>query len=123
MQTKNIANQPTTILRDLLADIEDVPRPIVARATAYPGGSVIPPHRHRRAQLVYAPEGVMTVTTERGMWVVPPQRAVWVPALMTHQIRATGRLSMRSRIHSTRYGCRASLPNAASWRCRRYSGS
>lgn len=38
----------------------------------------------------------MTVTTERGMWVVPPQRAVWVPALVTHQIRATGRLSMRS---------------------------
>jgi AraC-like DNA-binding protein len=96
MQTKNIANRPTTILVDLLADVEDVPRPIVARATTYPSGSVIPPHRHRRAQLVYAPEGVMTVTTERGMWVVPPQRAVWVPALTTHQIRATGRLSMRS---------------------------
>jgi quercetin dioxygenase-like cupin family protein len=96
MKTKNIAKQTTTTLADLLADIEDVPRSIVARATAYPDGSVIPPHRHRRAQLVYASEGVMTVTTEKGMWVVPPQRAVWVPACMEHHIRATGRLSMRS---------------------------
>jgi AraC-like DNA-binding protein len=96
MQTKNIANQPTPSLPELLADIEDVPRPIVARAATYPSGHVIPPHQHRRAQLVYASAGVMTVTTERGVWVVPPQRAVWVPALMTHQIRASGPLAMRS---------------------------
>jgi AraC-like DNA-binding protein/quercetin dioxygenase-like cupin family protein len=96
MKTKNVANQTAIRLANLLVDIEDVPRSVVARATAYPGGSVIPPHRHRRAQLVYASEGVMTVTTEKGLWVVPPQRAVWVPALMEHHIRATGQLSMRS---------------------------
>jgi hypothetical protein len=38
----------------------------------------------------------MTVTTAKGMWVVPPQRAVWVPAAMEHQIRTSGQVSMRS---------------------------
>src|SRR5438105_4317587 len=41
-------------------------------------------HRHRRAQLVYAVEGVMTVDTDAGLWVVPPLRALWVPAGVVH---------------------------------------
>ena len=31
-------------------------------------------------QLAFAAEGVMTVTTPHGDWVVPPHRAVWIPA-------------------------------------------
>jgi AraC-like DNA-binding protein/quercetin dioxygenase-like cupin family protein len=96
MATKNSANQTFIAVLSALAEIEDIPRPVVARATDYPSGFVIPPHSHRRAQLVYASAGVMVVTTERGMWVVPPQRAVWVPALMEHQIRTSGQVSMRS---------------------------
>ena len=38
----------------------------------------------------------MTVTTEHGTWVVPPGRAVWVPARVGHSIRMTGRVSMRT---------------------------
>ena len=36
---------------------------------------------HREAQLVYAAKGTMQVTTPKGRWLVPPDRAVWVPAL------------------------------------------
>ncbi|MCA3243434.1 MAG: helix-turn-helix transcriptional regulator [Rubrivivax sp.] len=36
-------------------------------------------HAHRRAQLIHASEGVVTVQTKSGHWVVPPQRAVWMP--------------------------------------------
>jgi AraC-like DNA-binding protein len=36
-------------------------------------------HAHRRAQLIHASEGVVTVQTNSGHWVVPPQRAVWMP--------------------------------------------
>ncbi len=78
------------------ADIEDSPRPVVGLAGDYAGGHRIAPHRHRRAQLVYATAGVMAVTTERSAWVVPPQRAVWVPALTEHSIRMHGRVSMRA---------------------------
>ncbi|APR86484.1 Transcriptional regulator, AraC family protein [Minicystis rosea] len=43
-------------------------------------------HAHRRAQLVHAAEGVLTVITKAGRWVVPPQRAVWVPGGMEHAV-------------------------------------
>jgi AraC-like DNA-binding protein len=43
-------------------------------------------HSHRRAQLVHAAEGVLIVTTPQGRWVVPPQRAVWVPARTVHSV-------------------------------------
>ena len=43
-------------------------------------------HAHRRAQLIHASEGVLTVRTEHGLWVVPPQRAVWVPPKVVHQV-------------------------------------
>ena len=75
---------------------EDDPVPVVARAVDYPSGHRIPPHRHDRGQLVYASAGVMTVITAAGTWVVPPQRALWVPAGTEHEVRATGRLAMRT---------------------------
>lgn len=43
-------------------------------------------HAHRRAQLVHASEGVLTITTEVGGWVAPPERAVWVPSGMKHAV-------------------------------------
>jgi AraC-like DNA-binding protein len=53
-------------------------------------------HRHFRAQLVFASEGVMRVTTAAGTWVVPPQQAVWVPADVDHEVYSPGPISMRS---------------------------
>ena len=53
-------------------------------------------HRHRRAQLLFAIEGVMTVSTRDGTWVVPPQQAVWVPAETEHDVKSKQLLSMRS---------------------------
>jgi AraC-like DNA-binding protein len=76
--------------------MDEAPRPVLARAVEYTPGYSTGPHRHPRAQLVYARSGVMTVTTERGSFVVPPQRAVWVPAGMVHEVRCAGRLEMRS---------------------------
>jgi AraC-like DNA-binding protein len=43
-------------------------------------------HAHRKAQLVHAAEGVLTITTQAGRWVTPPQRAVWVPPRMAHSV-------------------------------------
>ncbi len=70
--------------------------PVSAVSADVPGGHVFEPHRHRRAQLVYAVEGVMTVETDEGLWVVPPLRAVWVPPGVAHSIRMTGRVRMRT---------------------------
>ena len=38
----------------------------------------------------------MTVSTDVGLWVVPPQRAVWVPGGIRHQLHMSGAVSMRS---------------------------
>lgn len=43
-------------------------------------------HQHRRAQLIHASQGVLRVSTAQGHWVVPPQRAVWVPAGVPHAV-------------------------------------
>ena len=67
-----------------------------AYAFDYPRGHHIEPHRHDWEQLLYARAGVMTVVTTAGAWVVPPQRAVWVPAGTVHEIHCSTPLSMRA---------------------------
>jgi len=42
----------------------------------------VPEHFHDTDQLVFASRGVMTIRTEEGFWVVPPQRGVWIPSAM-----------------------------------------
>src|SRR5215475_2220067 len=51
-------------------------------------------HDHARHQLVYPSSGVLHVQTDRGAWVVPPRRGVWLPAGVPHSHRAHGRTQM-----------------------------
>jgi AraC-like DNA-binding protein len=51
---------------------------------------------HREAQLVYAARGTMQVTTPKGRWLVPPDRAVWVPARLEHAIDVLADIEMRT---------------------------
>src|SRR5262249_434508 len=47
-------------------------------------------------QLVYAVRGVLSVETAQGSWVLPAERALWVPAGTEHQIEIPGPVSLRS---------------------------
>jgi AraC-like DNA-binding protein len=96
MKTKYIAKRTNDGLDDRLEDRLDIPRPLVALAFNYPDGRRTPLHRHRRSQLIQAIAGVMTVTTEDGLWVIPPGRGVWVPAGLHHRVTASGELKMRT---------------------------
>lgn len=69
---------------------------ITTLAHDYPAGHVIPLHFHERDQLVYASHGVMTVRTRSDTWVVPPLRAVWIPASIAHSITMSGAVTMRT---------------------------
>jgi AraC-like DNA-binding protein/quercetin dioxygenase-like cupin family protein len=90
---------PTTdaaSMRNVSIDLlDDTPRPVVAIGTDYSYGQLLPRHTHRRAQLLYGATGVMQVSTHDGNWVVPPQRAVWIPAGMAHEVLMLG-VSTRS---------------------------
>jgi AraC-like DNA-binding protein len=77
-------------------DFQVVPRPIGAMAKDFPDGFFIAPHAHRRSQLIHASTGVMRVRTPQGAWVVPPHRAVWVPADVVHDVRMAGAVAMRT---------------------------
>lgn len=73
---------------------EDVPRDVIVTARVYPSGFVHPDHTHARGQFAYAAEGVMTVLTTAGNWIVPPQCAVWLPAGVPHEMRMGGQVRM-----------------------------
>ena len=57
---------------------------------------VIANHAHDWHQLIYASEGVMWVHTAQGDWVVPPNRAVWVPAGVEHGIELTAKVLVQT---------------------------
>jgi len=76
--------------------IDRVPRPVASRARDLPQGQLIEAHHHRRAQLLFASNGTMVVSTDQGIWVVPTQRAVWIPAFVDHAVLARSPLSLRS---------------------------
>jgi AraC-like DNA-binding protein len=59
-------------------------------------------HSHVEDQLLFASEGAMSVETKEGIWVVPPLRAIWIPALTPHSAIMSGRVSMRTLYFSPR---------------------
>lgn len=83
-------------LPGVMLDFEDVPRPIVIRPHDFARGDEVPIHHHGREQLVYASKGLALVNTENGAWVVPPNRAVWVPSNLDHGVKAITECSMSS---------------------------
>ena len=84
------------------SELEGIPVPIqltgdVAFACEEYGPKVsIPTHWHDVDQLIYASSGVATVGTDDGIWVVPPARALWVPAATSHHIEMTGEVRLIS---------------------------
>ena len=70
MKTKNIENRTKPKYSDDVSYVEEISRPVVAVALNYPSDLLIPAHMHQSAQLLYASAGVMTVTTNKGIWVV-----------------------------------------------------
>lgn len=58
--------------------------------------SSLPAHRHEVAQLLFASRGMMRVTTDDGAWIVPPERAVWLPAGFAHEVFCIGPVAIRS---------------------------
>jgi len=82
--------------------------PLLPLARDYPKGHLVPRHCHKRGQLIYARFGIMTVTTPEGAWVVPPQRAVWVPARTEHEVACGSAVSMRTLLIAA--GAAAGLP-------------
>jgi AraC-like DNA-binding protein len=86
----------TPLSRDAVQALQSWPAPVVAYATDFAPGHDTGPHGHTRAQFVLADEGVMSVWTATGTWLVPPGLAVWIPADVEHAVRAITRARFAS---------------------------
>ncbi len=85
------------MVRNIAVEILDaVPRPVIALGNVYPDGHVIPPHHHRRSQLLYGASGAVMVATAQGSWVVPPQHGMWIPSGVVHDVQVLGAVQMCS---------------------------
>ncbi len=71
-------------------------RQIRTLAVGYPDGLRLPSHRHDWHQLVFAETGVVQVVADDRVWVVPPTRALWVPAGTPHALTMRGFVSLRT---------------------------
>lgn len=74
--------------------LEHLPGEVALRRTVYPSGAEFPSHTHRSGQFAHAAEGGMLVFTSQGNWVVPPGRAVWMPAGLPHAMRMGAAVTM-----------------------------
>jgi AraC-like DNA-binding protein len=88
------------MVRNTAVELYDtIARPVIAVGNDYPDGHVIPPHRHRRGQLLYGASGAVMVSTSQGTWVVPPQRGMWIPGGIEHQVLMLGAVNTLSVYH------------------------
>lgn len=70
------------------------PRALIATARDYAPDDIFPSHQHARGQFAYAACGAISVHTPQGNWLVPPQRACWVPAGLAHGMHMHGAVTM-----------------------------
>ena len=81
------------VLRTAMKRSCDLPltiRPVVGMSDHYPAGLVDSFHRHDHGQLSYATSGIMTVVTDASAYVLPPNRAIWLPPGMPHEVTCRG---------------------------------
>lgn len=73
-----------------------LPDGILVATFPMPGGTSFSWHTHADHQLAWAASGVLTVLTEGATWVLPPTRALWIPAGLAHETGAASLATMRS---------------------------
>ena len=82
-------------------------RPAAVFALDFARGATTGRHSHPFGQLVHAASGVLRVVAARGAWIIPPGRAVWIPADVEHEVEMVTAVQMR-----TLYVVPAALPHA-----------
>jgi AraC-like DNA-binding protein/mannose-6-phosphate isomerase-like protein (cupin superfamily) len=69
---------------------------IATLAYEYPSRFHVSEHAHGSDQLLYAVSGIMEVSSDQSVWLIPPHFALWIPAKTRHQIHMPGPVSMRT---------------------------
>jgi AraC-like DNA-binding protein len=64
----------------------DAVRPLRAKEHFLKADTLVELHTHPWPQLTFSTRGVIRLSTEDGSYIVPPSRALWVPANKSHSI-------------------------------------
>lgn len=72
------------------------PGPTIGSGEAFPASFTVDTHSHDRDQLLYPGTGMVTVTAEQGSWLLPAERALWIPAGVEHSVSMVGPVLARS---------------------------
>jgi AraC-like DNA-binding protein len=64
----------------------DAVRPLRAKEHFLTADTLVELHQHPWPQLTFSTRGVIRLSTQDGSYIVPPSRALWVPANMPHSI-------------------------------------
>ena len=71
-------------------------RPLRAKFSVLAADTRVEPHHHPWAQLAWSATGVMRITAERGTYLVPPSRAVWIPPGIEHTVTVVETAELRT---------------------------
>ncbi|MFV0489483.1 MAG: AraC family transcriptional regulator, partial [Vibrio fluvialis] len=77
-------------------DYQELPVAVAVMQKHFSSGHVIAPHSHRRDQLLYAASGTMRVRTDTHSWIVPPERALYMPGGVVHSVSMRNAVEMRT---------------------------
>lgn len=93
--TKDI--RKTTMLNpSQVAYIIDKELPVLAHGRNMDAQVSIVQHAHPRGQLLWAEKGVLRVTGEEAVWVVPSTHAMWIPGGLSHQVSSETNTHIRN---------------------------
>ena len=97
MMTKDIANPPKLSFDpSQIAFVIDPARPVLAHGRDLLAGAQVAAHAHPRGQLLWAAEGLLRLSTDHSVWLVPPGFGIWIPGGTRHAMQVVSRPGLRA---------------------------
>jgi AraC-like DNA-binding protein len=97
-------------------------RPVRAKVRQLAADTQVMPHSHPWAQVAISTTGVIRLTVDRGTYIVPPSRALWIPPGVEHAVTMVEDADLRTLyFYQPRGRCGPGVPRheEAAWRqCR-----
>ncbi|WP_235536179.1 MULTISPECIES: AraC family transcriptional regulator [unclassified Sphingomonas] len=73
-----------------MVDPDTIPRQVLAFGIAdVDNGFELEAHSHAKGQLMMTMRGALTCEAAGGLWIVPPQCAIWIPGDILHSVKAS----------------------------------
>lgn len=83
--TRSIHKAPNLQPSDYAFQV-DPEQPVLSHSRNMQAETGVIAHAHVRGQLLWSEKGILSITSEDTIWVVPPTHAVWIPSYVEHQV-------------------------------------